>query len=324
MKKKLLVFISIMAVMALAFAGCAKSANDEMTASEAPQAIYQKTAVESMPEEAGFGMVDSDEYDGNDLMYDEEAGEAVPESPEALSEKIIYNVYTSLSVNDVDAAVKSITEKVKSLGGYISYANTYASNGYTYANIEVRVPSGNLSAMEEHTYSLGKVEEYTMTTDNITESYYDIKARLDHSLAQEEQLLELLKQAQNVEEILLVREELDQVQERIESYKGRIRVWDSLVDYSTISYNIRPIPTLDTDTDDSPRIIKLDETWRAMQRGFKNSIIAVANFFSFLLRAVAILAIPLLILGGIAVLIIYIVKKSKKRKKEKEEKKQQG
>ena len=65
-----------------------------------------------------------------------------------------------------------------------------------------------------------------------------------------------------------MRAELDKVQERIESYKGRIRVWDSLVDYSTVTYNIRPVVTLDTE-DDSPRLIKLDETWRAMKRGFK-------------------------------------------------------
>ena len=315
MKKRLIIVMSIMVVATLVFSACSKS--ESISDSAAPQAIYEKTAVDSeMMEESGFGGMDSVAYDEDESVNTEESRDGSGETAEDLSEKIIYNVYTSLLVNDVDVAVSSITDKVKALGGYISYANTYNSNGYNYANIEVRVPSPKLSNMEEFTYEIGKVEEYTMSTDNITENYYDIMARLDHSLAQEEQLLEIMKEAVTIEEILLVRAELDSVQERIESYKGRIRVWDSLVDYSTITYNIRPIPTLDTE-DDSPRLIKLDETWRAMKRGFKNSVIAVANFFSFLLRALAILAIPLAICGAIALLVIFLVKRGKKGKGEK-------
>ena len=318
MKKKLLIFTSIALVLILAFAGCAKSATSSDSA--APQAIYEKQSVDvSMAEEeAGFGSAES-----NDLYADESSAtdgddEGAAAAPEDLSEKIIYNVYASVSVEDVDASVAAITAKVKALGGYISYANTYKSGGYTYANIELRVPAQKLSQLEDYTQTLGEVNERTMSTDNITESYYDIKARLDNALAQEEQLLKVLDKAETVEDILLVRAELDKVQERIESYKGRIRVWDSLVDYSTVTYNIRPVPTLDTE-DDSPRLIKLDETWRAMKRGFKNSAIAVANFFSFLFRALAILFIPLVICGVIAFIVIIIVKSVKKHKKPKNE-----
>lgn len=321
MRKRLLVITSIVVVLALAFVGC--SAKNESTSdSMAPQPIYEKTAVEAeMVEEAGFGGMDSVAYDSDDKETSRnEASSDGEESVEELSEKIIYNVYTSIQVTTVDVAVSAITEKVKALGGYISYANTYNSNGYNYANIEVRVPSKKLSMMEEFTYEIGEVKEYTMSTDNITESYYDIKARLNHSLVQEEQLVEIMKQAVTIEEVLLVRAELDGVQERIESYKGRLKVWDSLVDYSTITYSIEPIPTLDT-TEDGPRIIKLDETWRAMKRGFNNSWIAVVNFFSFLLRAIAVLFVPILICGIIVVAIILIVKKSRKNRKEKQEKK---
>ena len=321
MKKRLLIVASILTALALVFAGCsAKSSRDEAVQS-APQTLYEKSAVEAeMPADAGFGRENGAAYDTDSVSYDEGAPEPAADSPEELSEKIIYNVYASVSVDDVEAAVKSLTDKVKALGGYISYSNSYTSNGYVYANVELRVPAENLSRLEEYTGSIGKVEERTMSTDNITENYYDIKARLEVAEAQEAQYLEILDKAETTEDVLLVMERLDQVRENIESYKGRIRLWDSLVDYSTVTYNIRPVPTLDTE-DDSPRLIKLDETWRAMKRGFNNSIIAVANFFSFLLRALAILAIPLVICGGIAVVIIVIVKSAKKHKKEKEQNK---
>ena len=320
MKKRLIIIVGILLTLALVFAGCAKSESTESDRSE-PQALYEKSAVEAeAPADAGFGKTNDAIYD-DDGDYIEEAPEPDVESPEELSEKLIYNVYASVFVEDVEAAVKTITDKVKSLGGYISYSNSYNSNGYVYANVELRIPAENLSALEEYTSSIGEVEERTMSTDNITESYYDIKTRLEVAEAQEEQYIKILEDAKTTEDVLLVMERLDQVRATIESYKGRIRLWDSLVDYSTVTYNIRPIPTLDTDTDDSPRLIKLDETWRAMKRGFNNSIIAVANFFSFLLRALAILAIPLVICGVIAVVVIIIVKSAKKRKKEKEDKK---
>ncbi len=320
MKKRLLIIVSIMVAFCLAFAGCAsRSASEDSMNASAPQAVYEKSTVSTeMAEDAGFGGMDSVAYDDERAVKTEESSATGGAGIEDFSEKIIYNVHTSLLVEDVEVASNSITEKVKSLGGYISYANTYNSNGYNYANIEVRVPSKNLSQMEEFTYEIGKVEEYTMSTDNITESYYDIQIRLDSAIKEEAQLIEVLGKAETIEEILLVREQLGYVQERIESYKGKIRLWDSLVDYSTITYNIKPVPTLDTDSDDSPRIIKLDETWRAMKRGFNNSVIWVANFFSLLLRVLAVLAIPLVICGVIVVVIVVLVKSVKKRKKEKD------
>jgi hypothetical protein len=224
------------------------------------------------------------------------------------------SIRASLLCIDVDETIVALTNKAVALGGYISYANTYISDGKTYANIEICIPAKELNMMKAYSSEVGKVDEYTMSSQNITEKYYDIKARLEHNLAQEKQLLTLLKKAETIEDILLVRAELDKVQEKIESYKGRIRVWDSLVDYSTITYNLCPVPTLDTEYDDSPRIIKLDETWRAMKRGFNNSGIAVVNFFSFLLRVIAILVIPLIIIGVVVLIIVAIVKKNRKKK----------
>lgn len=309
MKNKFILLISLMLVLTLVFAGCASEksvAYDTATKEEAPRAAYGDGDFGAMEPEALKQETNAESMDEND---------SVPlDNPSELSEKIIYNVHASLQCEDVDNAILSLTDKAKSLGGYVSYANTYTSNGKTYANIEIRIPAKELNVMEAYSSEVGKVDEYTMSSQNITEDYYDIKARLEHNLAQEEQLLTLLKKAESIEDILLVRAELDKVQEKIESYKGRIRVWDSLVDYSTITYNLRPVPTLDTGHDDSPRIIKLDETWRAMKRGFTNSAIAVVNFFSFLLRAISVLAIPLIIIGVAILVVIAIVKKTKKSK----------
>lgn len=316
MKRKHIIILSMILVLALVFVGCASKSEDsyDMAASE-PQS-KEARGESIVMEEGGFGAMNAVEYDEMASIDGADVDKDLAD-PEELSEKIIYNVHASLLCEDVQEAVIAITNKVESLGGYISYANTYKSGGYSYANIEIRIPSQHLDIMEEYSYEIGDVEEYTMSTNNITENYYDIVTRLEINIVHEQQYLELMKQAKTIEETLLIRVELDKIQEKIESYKGRIKVWDSLVNYSTITYNLNPIPTLDNDIDDKPRIISLGETWRAMQRGFTNSYIAVLNFFSFILRMLAVLAIPLVIFGVVAIIVVILVKHGKGKGKEK-------
>ena len=173
--------------------------------------------------------------------------------------------------------------------------------------------------MSDYIYSISDVEYDNMYTDNITESYYDTVTRLEHEKLQEEQLEDLMEQAETIEDILTVRQELSRVQETIEIYEGRIRMWDSLVDYSTIDISISATPTLDENGNEI-RLITLGETGRGIARAFVNSLKFIANFFSFLVRVVAALFIPALIVVPIIILIVKLSRKQKaKRNKEKKE-----
>lgn len=302
MNKKSILLIAVL-IIGLVFAGC--SAKDESM-----EYMTQSAEAPMM----AMDMSDGDMYYGDEMKAEAEESNAASGEIEDYSEKIIYNVNMGIVVDDPLEAAKQIEEQVKALGGYISssYSNKYDEYS-SYVNMQVRVPSKGLNDITDYIYSISDVEYKNMYTDNVTESYYDSVARLEHYQLQADQLEELMEKAETIEEVLLVRQELSWVQENIEVYEGRIRMWDSLVDYSTVDINITPTPTIDT-SDGLIRLISLGETGRGIVRALQNSWRFVANFFSVLVRVIAALLIPAVIIVPIVLIIVRVAKKNKAKR----------
>jgi hypothetical protein len=66
----------------------------------------------------------------------------------------------------------------------------------------------------------------------------DLQARLRNAQAEETQLVDLMKQAGNLSDILDVRNRLNQTRQEIESLQGQINGFQNQVDYSTISATV--------------------------------------------------------------------------------------
>ena len=126
----------------------------------------------------------------------------------------------------------------------------------------------------------------------------------------------LLDRAEDIEDILAITEKLSQVQENIEVYEGRLRMWDSLVDYSTVNISISPTPTIEPS--DEPKFIKLGETGRAIVKALRNSVIFVANFFQKLFVVLAALLLPAAIIAPIVFAIVKLSKRARAKNKEKQ------
>lgn len=305
MNKKNILLIAVL-IIGLVFTGCAAS-DDSME--------YART------EEAAAPMVDMELADGAMYYGDDEAkAQSTNTSADTgtivdFSEKIIYNVNMGLVVDNPVETAKQIKNQVSVMGGYVasSYSNKYDEYS-SHVNMQIRVPSQGLNDMQEYINSIGDVEYENMHTDNVTESYYDSVARLEHYQIQADQLEALMEEAETIEEVLLVRQELSWVQENIEVYQGRIRMWDSLVDYSTIDISITPTPTIDT-SDGLIRLITLGETGRGIVRALQNSLRFVANFFSVLFRIIAALIIPAIIVVPIVIVIVKLAKRNKSKRK---------
>jgi len=308
MNKKSVLIILVL-VAGLVLSSCA-SKDESMNSSVA----YDKAASQEAPMAA---MEDGAMYYGDE----EESGQVSIDTGAILdySEKIIYNVSMGITVDNPAEAAKLIKEQVSAMGGYVSSSYSYKNDdNSSYVNMQVRVPAKGLNDMTAFIESISEVDYENMYTDNITESYYDTIARLEHEKLQAEQLEEIMAKAETIEDIITVRKELSAVQENIEVYEGRIRMWDSLVDYSTVDIYIQPTPTIDTNNG-KVRLITLGETGRAIVRALDNSWRFVANFFSFLLRVIAALLIPAVIVVPIVILSVKAARKNKARRQEKQD-----
>lgn len=302
-----IIIVSVLLIIGIVFAACSAK-NDEASYDMAPRS-ESKTEMSYEAEEGGY--------------YDDDVAQASGSAADALAggydqdiqDKIIYYVDMTLVSDDPQETSEQLVDKANLLGGYVSYSNMRksSSNNAVYVSLQVRIPSAQLDEMKAYAEDIADVEHSSMSSDNITESYYDIKQRLAHEELQAEQLEAIMEQAETVEDILAVREHLAQVQQNIEVYKGKLRFWDSQVDYSTITFSINPTPTLDN-APDGPRLITLGETGRAIVRVFKNSAIFVANALSWLLQVIVALIIPAIIIVPVVLLIIFLVKRRRRKK----------
>ncbi|MBC7862782.1 MAG: DUF4349 domain-containing protein [Bacteroidia bacterium] len=144
---------------------------------------------------------------------------------------VVYNATMDLTVkipDSTNARLSAIAEKHK---GYVQKLGT------TYSVI--RVKSENLDAALREISLLGKVTYKTVSGDDVTEDFKDLKIRLENAEKIRSRYIELLAKAQNVNETISVERELERLNIEIDQLKGKIGSIAHLSEFSTIHLNIK-------------------------------------------------------------------------------------
>jgi len=230
--------------------------------------------------------------------------------------KIVYTADMTITADDPAASLETLSAKAESLGGYISGSySTTDELGTTYTTATIKVPADQLETLVTAANALGKVDDYRLSSDDISLSYYDMQARLDNSKAEEQQLLEILAKCETVEEILAVRQSLSSVRADIESYTAQMNLWDNLVSYATLNVTINRTPKTAVAGDkELIQMWKASDVWGRMTKGFQNSARFVVNAIGAIGIFLAIAAIPAGVLFLLIGLPILIHKKNKRKK----------
>jgi len=227
--KNLFALLALAVIFAVAFAGCGYSGGMDNKS----EAIL-----------ADRGSYDYDgAYNDEIAMYDDVADKYsysvlsadAPPANNSVERKIIRDANVTLEVENVEKAYETVLEYLKSFGGYKAddSMQTYNENS-TKINATFKVPSGKLDDFLAELKKEGKVISLNTTSDDITDKYYDAKIRLDNFEKELENYREILKNTKTVEEHLQVTQYINDVTYRIEQIKGSLKLWDSLVDYSTV------------------------------------------------------------------------------------------
>ena len=125
-------------------------------------------------------------------------------------------------------------------------------------------------------------------------------------------LNEMLKEASNVETMLKIREQLSGVIADIEALKTQLKIYDSLVSYSTVSLTIDEVI-------DYTEIPKADPSWAqelldAFKRSWSDFAEGFRDFTVFVVYAVPTI-LTLALIGGILVVVLILVKKKRNKNK---------
>lgn len=160
---------------------------------------------------------------------------------EPLSRKIIYDAQIDLVVEDLDPVASRIVGLVEERGGYVAEQDLSGSPGSRRSGRwTLRVPVDRFEDLVRDLLGLGELERNRRTSQDVTEQFYDIRARVKNKKVEESTLLEILEErGGKLEDVLKVEVELSRVRGEIEQLEGRLRVLESLSSLATITLSLR-------------------------------------------------------------------------------------
>ena len=215
--------------------------------------------------------------------------------PELQQERmVVYNAYVSLETKEIKDVLAKVRALAEGYGGYVAGSSQKEGK----AQVTIRVPKDKFQAAVREIESYGKVLDERTTSEDVTERYIDLKARLENLKKQEQRLREILGMARTVEEVLKVEKELERVRGQIESLQGQINYIERNVAMSIIVVNL---------TEPLPPFTPPDMNWREVFEA------ALRGLF-WVLRGLIVLVVSLLPLTIIGV-PAYLVYQRKKKKR---------
>ena len=263
---------------------------------------------------AGCGVRSSGELSQNSGGPEVNYDSAPAESPgpgslgysSGIERRTSQNADLQMKVQDVPAAVEQIIALSNQQGGYTVNSHVNRDDERVSAQLVIKVPQAHLQPVLESIANLGEVTDKVITTQDVTEEYYDSQARLKVLQAKEQRLLGLMDKAANITEIISVENELTKTRSEIEVLTGRLQYLSNITDFSQINITLQQ---------GIPGTVKAPQgTWGKAWQGFIGSINGVINFTSQLVVSFFVILPWAAILAVLTAIAIYIGRRSKTKK----------
>jgi len=292
LKKLLPILLIVILSIALIATGCgAKSAKMEESKSEANS--------DMLPSSAPMGFNNqADQAQAKEKKEMENSN--IPDS----GRKIIKSAQIIMETNNFDEITKEIINNTNSVGGYIESSDITGrrlNNQGTVVNrrafFKLRIPEQRLTGFILDVNNLGNVINSQTRGDDISSQYFDTEARLKSLKIHEERLLEILKKAAKIEDVITLEKELSNIRYEIENLTGTLKKWDNLVSFATLDIEVMEVHEM-LEAKETP--VSLQDR---MSNGFSDSVKLLTELSKGLLIVIvslipfAVIIIPLALVG---------------------------
>ncbi len=263
MNKKLStqILTAIMIITFLTLSGCGNgSASDRQydAGGSADLNVSQKSEItgetydveatdDAMPEDTSQSITMDKKNAAADASGSEEGASlngTVANTKNTQSEKLIFTYNYSVETTEFDSFYEKISKKLSQIGGYVENSETdgSASDGSNrYASLTLRVPANQMNQIITLLDSESNITYQSQTSENVTLQYVDMQSHLKALRTEQETLLQLMEKADKLKDVIELQSQLTQVRYEIESYESRLRMYDNLVEYSTLHLNISEV-----------------------------------------------------------------------------------
>lgn len=316
MKKRIAGIVLILILALSVLAGCSSA---ERTAEDSSDYQPGETAAGANAKaDVDFGGV---VVEADDVSFDEKsagstgivgtgiAGQSVQNAILA-QRKIIRNANLSIEVKDFNAAYGKINSMISGFG-FIQQTNIVKDKIYvnsekrliTRGYIVIRVDKDKFEQIMNDVKGLGLVVEENISSNDVTDKYFDIESRLRLLRYEESRLEEYLKKIEDPDTIFKTQSRLTDIRHEIEGLTGTLRKWNDLIDLSTITINI---------TEEVPDSGKIPEDEKSYGQRLIDSLKGAVNFCGEILLILVQIIPVLILLGLLAFVVLLIVRKSGK------------
>lgn len=206
----------------------------------------------------------------------------------AIQRKIIYTADVTLTVERLPEAEKALMTLLQRHRGYVASTDVSGTQGASRAGTwKLRVPVSEFTAFRKELERLGELQRMHVDSQDVTDEYYDVQARISNKQVEEKRLLEHLRNSTGtLADILAVERELSRVRGEIEQLQGRVKLLANQTELTTITVSMTEvqqlIPTHGTSFG-SEVARTFNESVRVMQAAGKGITLAVVALSPWLL-----------------------------------------
>ncbi len=298
MKKILVLILSGILLVSLISCGSSNEAmnmNYTTSESDSDDVAYAEDTEEKSMEVGGINFSESVSDDVNRA--------ATTSAPQA-DRKIIKSASMEVQTLEYDLAVQRLNDKIIGVGGYIESSNVRGKdieNDYETrsAHFTLRIPQKQFEQFMTDMNTVGTIIQSNTYGEDVTAQVFDHEAHKLTLEIQEERLLEILRKAEKIEDIITLERELSNIRYQIEGLSGTLKRLENLVSYSTLSISLYEVHEIVTKVE-TPKTLT-----EKISAKFADSLEEITEFFEGL-AVWSIGSIPLLIIY-VPFLIIFIL-----------------
>jgi len=161
-----------------------------------------------------------------------------------------------MTVDDPIAAADAAAEITKRNGGRVDARDETApreTGSRASAEMTLRVPSAKLDAVVDELDALGTTDYYNTSSIDVSTEVIDLDARISTLRESTARIEGLLKDAQDIDDIIALEDELASRQATLQSLEAQKRGLDDQVAMSTLNVSFTTEPIVVEEEDDSPK-----------------------------------------------------------------------
>ena len=327
-----LAILSVLMILALLFTGCSAKASDMAMTESAPGIAvggtttsgsgssmnYYDSIAPSTPAEKPSLDVSYDSALKGDLSYGSSSNAIGGNEAAATERKLIKNANFTMETLEYDKTVQMIQDLVNQSGGYIQNSSV-SGNGANYkesyssrsASFVLRIPADRLGAFTAALEQCGSITRSNEYVDEVTDTYYDVTARLETLQIQEDRLLVMLGKATELKDLITLESALSDVRYEIERYQGQLRRLDDQIAMSTVNISVYEVYTY-TPTYTTPKTLG-ERLSQSFSRGVEDLVEGFEDFLVWFVRNIFVFAIWAVIITVAVIILRRRIRKMKQR-----------